>query len=803
MITPDIVNFKKGITFYFLNDSKFKTASLKISFVRPLLKSEVTLNSLIPAIIRRGSEKHPDTKELNIYLDYLCGAEFTSGVRKKGENQLITFSYKTVSDKFFKEEKPFLQLIDLMEETLFNPLVADNGFKKEYVDREKENLDQMIKSVVNDKREYAKKRLIESMYDNCPYGLFEYGYSDDLKNINETNLFKHYLKVISESEIKVFVSGNFDKNEVLQKLTEIFGNKEVTPICVTFPEKDSYKEKYDIITEEDDVTQGKLVIGFKTNVTTDSSLYFPMLVANNLFGGSVHSKLFTVVREKMSLAYYAGSSFSAFKGFISFKSDECTSIYRFKKNRQIAFAGAIQTCRLGTTNSTQLINQLAAAILLIILVIDELHVGNQLIHGLLRQVDDLDAHLGQLSLVCLGLSSVIFHHHCSILGEDVNQNFLILSGQGLELSLVHADDVQGADVVGLGVVLGNLVQIVHNAGSGIDFEAVNNALVHSGVQVGESDGSGVGAQTGDAVREQLDLGAADLHTSEVFQPIDGLLLGPDRTQTSREGNQALQTNVVVVQQLLENAGQNFQTSLHQAVIRSVHVGQTGNAQNGNASGVGPTSTLRQSDVGSTGDNLRVALDLGTHGAVSIALQSQLAVSTGSQLVSDLQEILMLDGAGSPCVCSNQFDFGQFAAFFNSSIVSGRGFFFLGAAASDQRQCHDQSQQSCKKLLHKLLSPFCFFGDACSVGQIAGPVAVTIAEPTSLCEDTELKPCGSNVRTNHLINSKSRRRQPAVRCHSGRNPRHWPDTERRLPHLRPWRGAQGESHRFAPCAFRDH
>ena len=316
MITPDIVNFKKGITFYFLNDSKFKTASLKISFVRPLLKSEVTLNSLIPAIIRRGSEKHPDTKELNIYLDYLCGAEFTSGVRKKGENQLITFSYKTVSDKFFKEEKPFLQLIDLMEETLFNPLVADNGFKKEYVDREKENLDQMIKSVVNDKREYAKKRLIESMYDNCPYGLFEYGYSDDLKNINETNLFKHYLKVISESEIKVFVSGNFDKNEVLQKLTEIFGNKEVTPICVTFPEKDSYKEKYDIITEEDDVTQGKLVIGFKTNVTTDSSLYFPMLVANNLFGGSVHSKLFTVVREKMSLAYYAGSSFSAFKGFI-------------------------------------------------------------------------------------------------------------------------------------------------------------------------------------------------------------------------------------------------------------------------------------------------------------------------------------------------------------------------------------------------------------------------------------------------------------------------------------------------------
>ena len=137
--------------------------------------------------------------------------------------------------------------------------------------------------------------------------------------------------------------------------------------------------------------------------------------------------------------------------FYSFKSDERTLIYRFKKNRQIIFAGAIQTCRLGTANSAQLVNQLAAAILLIVLVIDELHVGDQLIHGLLRQIDDLDAHLGQLSLVCLSLSGVVFHHHCSVLGEDVNQNFLILSRQGLELSLVHADDVQGADVVGLGV----------------------------------------------------------------------------------------------------------------------------------------------------------------------------------------------------------------------------------------------------------------------------------------------------------------------------------------------------------------
>ena len=64
------------------------------------------------------------------------------------------------------------------------------------------------------------------------------------------------------------------------------------------------------MTEELDVTQGKLCIGYRT----DSPDEHASIVANAMFGGSSNSKLFLNVREKLSLCYYAGSSYDREKG---------------------------------------------------------------------------------------------------------------------------------------------------------------------------------------------------------------------------------------------------------------------------------------------------------------------------------------------------------------------------------------------------------------------------------------------------------------------------------------------------------
>lgn len=73
-------------------------------------------------------------------------------------------------------------------------------------------------------------------------------------------------------------------------------------------------------TERLDVTQGKLSLGFFTDITAKDPRYPALVLAATVFGGGATSKLFTNVREKMSLCYYASASFEKFKGVLSVSS---------------------------------------------------------------------------------------------------------------------------------------------------------------------------------------------------------------------------------------------------------------------------------------------------------------------------------------------------------------------------------------------------------------------------------------------------------------------------------------------------
>lgn len=73
-----------------------------------------------------------------------------------------------------------------------------------------------------------------------------------------------------------------------------------------------------------DVTQGKLSMGFRC-ATDDVPA---MILANLLFGGTSNSKLFMNVREKLSLCYYASSTYVRSKGILTVSSGIETADYQ-------------------------------------------------------------------------------------------------------------------------------------------------------------------------------------------------------------------------------------------------------------------------------------------------------------------------------------------------------------------------------------------------------------------------------------------------------------------------------------------
>ena len=310
---------KKGIKLHTIKTDKFKTNLIAIMLTTKLNRENVTKNALIPTVLKRGTKNLKTQEEINKKLEEMYGASLDCGLDKTGDNQVLKFYIETVNDEFLPQEAENMLKTSLEEifEFVFNPYLENNCFKKEYVEQEKENLKQIIEGKIDNKARYSLDRCIEEMYKDQPFGLYKYGYIEDMKNIDEENLYEYYQKLINECKIDIFVSGIVDENteNVIKNNENIakLGEREPQYNKTEIVAKKSEKEKD--IQESMEVTQGKLIIGMDLDID-DDNLRYDVMIYNSLFGGSANSKLFQNVREKASLAYTASSSYYRFKNNI-------------------------------------------------------------------------------------------------------------------------------------------------------------------------------------------------------------------------------------------------------------------------------------------------------------------------------------------------------------------------------------------------------------------------------------------------------------------------------------------------------
>lgn len=310
---------KKGIKLHTIKTEKFKTNLIAIMLTTKLNRENVTKNALIPAVLRRGTKNLTTQEEINKKLEEMYGASLDCGLDKTGDNQVLKFYIETVNDEFLPQEAENMLKTSLEKifEFVFNPYLENGCFKKEYVEQEKENIKQIIDGKIDNKARYSLDRCIEEMYKDQPYGLYKYGYVEDMKDINEKNLYEYYQQLINECKIDIFVSGIID--EKTEKI--IKNNENIVKLKNREPQYNEPKiiakrtEKENDVQESMDVTQGKLIIGMDLDID-DDNLRFDVMIYNSIFGGSANSKLFQNVREKASLAYTASSSYYRFKNNI-------------------------------------------------------------------------------------------------------------------------------------------------------------------------------------------------------------------------------------------------------------------------------------------------------------------------------------------------------------------------------------------------------------------------------------------------------------------------------------------------------
>ena len=310
---------KKGIKLHTIKTEKFKTNLIAIMLTTKLNRENVTKNALVPAVLRRGTKNLTTQEKINKKLEEMYGASLDCGLDKTGDNQVLKFYIETVNDEFLPQEAENMLKTSLEKifEFVFNPYLENGCFKKEYVEQEKENIKQIIDGKIDNKARYSLDRCIEEMYKDKPYGLYKYGYVEDMKNINEKNLYEYYQQLINECKIDIFVSGIIDEEteNIIKNNENIIKLKDREP-QYNEPEIIAKRtEKENDVQESMDVTQGKIIIGMDLDID-DDNLRFDVMIYNSIFGGSANSKLFQNVREKASLAYTASSSYYRFKNNI-------------------------------------------------------------------------------------------------------------------------------------------------------------------------------------------------------------------------------------------------------------------------------------------------------------------------------------------------------------------------------------------------------------------------------------------------------------------------------------------------------
>ena len=298
------IEIQEKVNLHLLKSDKFKTDLIGIYIKRPLKEKEASMNALLTRILERGMKKYPTAQKLNIHLDGLYGAILVSDVHKYGEKHVFQFKMQMPDQRYVPSKDIFSKSIETLNEFLNHPLIIKNSFKEEYVEQEKKNLIQTIKSLKNDKASYAIRRCIENMCEGEPFRISQNGSIKNIEAIDGKGLYKYYQEILRTSPIDICVIGNIDFDYVESIIRKNLKFERENIISLT---RENIYKKIDAIKdieEEMSVEQGKLTLGFRTNISYDSIDYEASVLFVTILGGGANSKLFNDIREEKSLCYY-------------------------------------------------------------------------------------------------------------------------------------------------------------------------------------------------------------------------------------------------------------------------------------------------------------------------------------------------------------------------------------------------------------------------------------------------------------------------------------------------------------------
>ncbi len=317
-MTVQQTRITENIRLSHIQTKKFKTGILTFTVTLPLTKENLAFGQILPAVLRRGTERFPDMASIHRRLDELYASTVELRCHRLGNNLLFSFSAEILDPAYIPDRVDVLNgVMDVIAQMLLHPKVKDDGFEEKTVTQEIRFACDAIRSEINNTRSYAMIRLAELMYrENEDFPTLS-ELEANVQAIHSRSLYAFYKTVLTASPLEVFYVGSASADMLTERLLSNFrewkGASNHT-LCMPVAETSAgFLSK----TERMPVSQGKLSMGFRTGVCSTDQSCPAMIVLNELLGGSPASKLFLQVREGMSLCYYCSSAYHKHSGILT------------------------------------------------------------------------------------------------------------------------------------------------------------------------------------------------------------------------------------------------------------------------------------------------------------------------------------------------------------------------------------------------------------------------------------------------------------------------------------------------------
>ena len=184
--------------------------------------------------------------------------------------------------------------VDILFDIVTNSLIPDDELKKE-----KDVIIEEIKMY----EDSPDDLVFELNYADCiegQYGKAIIGTESSVRSFTSEMIKKYYNERYTKDNIVIVVSGNFQKNEIIEKIDEYFSK--LNDKKVDRRKNIGFKFKSGENNYEKDINQVNICISYEGQPYDSSDKIYTDILAN-VMGGSMSSRLFQEIREKKGLAY--------------------------------------------------------------------------------------------------------------------------------------------------------------------------------------------------------------------------------------------------------------------------------------------------------------------------------------------------------------------------------------------------------------------------------------------------------------------------------------------------------------------